>query len=220
MANKEFSKINSIDGSNDVYIVKDASAVSSVSLSGKTLTVVKRDGSSATYTTQDTQGVTSVTITNGTGIAINSTAAITSTGSRTISLASGVITTTGTYGNTTQQTPTHGGTFNIPYVTVDTYGRVTSAGITTVKLPTDNNTDVNVTQGLTTASSWHKVILSNSTAASSTATFTTTTGQVYGANDISVLPSTGELRATLYNVADKVKLQYNTSTNALDFVFV
>jgi len=67
------------------------------------------------------------------------------TTSGTISLASGVITTTGTYGDTAQQTPSHGGTFNIPYITVDTYGRVTSAGITTVKLPTDNNTDVNVT---------------------------------------------------------------------------
>lgn len=84
--------------------------------------------------------VYSVTITEGTGITVNSTAAIVNTGSRTISLASGVISTTGTYGNNTQQTPAHGGTFNIPYITVDTYGRVTSAGTTTVKLPADNNT--------------------------------------------------------------------------------
>ena len=45
-----------------------------------------------------------------------------------------------TYGNTAQQTPSHGGTFNIPYYTVDTYGRITAAGTTTVKLPSDNNT--------------------------------------------------------------------------------
>ena len=45
-----------------------------------------------------------------------------------------------TYGNTAQQTPSHGGTFNIPYYTVDTYGRITAAGTTTVKLPADTNT--------------------------------------------------------------------------------
>jgi hypothetical protein len=45
--------------------------------------------------------VYSVTITGGTGITVNSTAAIVNTGSRTISLTSGVISTTGTYGNNT-----------------------------------------------------------------------------------------------------------------------
>lgn len=58
--------------------------------------------------------------------------------------------TAGTYGNTSQQTPSHGGTFNIPYVTVDAKGRVTAGGTTTVKLPTDNNTDTKVNVKLDT----------------------------------------------------------------------
>ena len=45
-----------------------------------------------------------------------------------------------TWGNTSQQTPSHGGTFNIPYFTVSAKGIVTAAGTTTVKLPADNNT--------------------------------------------------------------------------------
>lgn len=43
--------------------------------------------------------------------------------------------TANTYGNTSQQTPTSGNTFNIPYFTVSAKGIVTSAGVTTVKLP-------------------------------------------------------------------------------------
>lgn len=46
----------------------------------------------------------------------------------------------GTYGATTQQTPSHGGTFSVPYVTVDDKGHVTSASTASVKLPNDNNT--------------------------------------------------------------------------------
>ena len=94
--------------------------------------------------------VTSVTISAGDGISVNSTAAITTSGTRTISLSeSGVsVNTDGTaktYGNTSQQTPSHSGTFNIPYFTVDKYGRVTAASTTTVKLPASGNTDTKVT---------------------------------------------------------------------------
>lgn len=94
--------------------------------------------------------VTSVTISAGDGIAVSSTAAITTSGTRTISLSESGVTvntdgTAKTYGNTSQQTPSHSGTFNIPYFTVDKYGRVTAASTTTVKLPASGNTDTKVT---------------------------------------------------------------------------
>ena len=94
--------------------------------------------------------VTSVTIKNGDGIAVSSTAAITTSGERTISLVESGVTvntdgTAKTYGNTSQQTPSHSGTFNIPYFTVDKYGRITAASTTTVKLPASGNTDTKVT---------------------------------------------------------------------------
>lgn len=52
--------------------------------------------------------------------------------------ASGV--TAGTYGTTSQQTPSYSETFSIPYFTVDAKGRVTSAGTSTVAIPADTNT--------------------------------------------------------------------------------
>lgn len=94
--------------------------------------------------------VTSITISAGDGISVNSTAAITTSGTRTISLAESGVTvntdgTAKTYGNTAQQSPSHSGTFNIPYFTVDKYGRITAASTTTVKLPASGNTDEKVT---------------------------------------------------------------------------
>lgn len=43
------------------------------------------------------------------------------------------------------QTPSHGGTFNIPTISFDSKGHYVSTGTTTVTLPTDNNTDDYVT---------------------------------------------------------------------------
>ena len=54
--------------------------------------------------------------------------------------------TAGTYGNNSQQTPSYGGTFNIPYFTVDAQGHITNASTTTVKLPASDNTDYKVRQ--------------------------------------------------------------------------
>jgi len=91
-------------------------------------------------------GVTSITLSSGTGISVSdSGTAITSTGSRTISLASINGLTTGTYGPTgsnTILTPSHEGTFTVPTFSVDTYGRITSASNYTVKLPSDADTKV------------------------------------------------------------------------------
>ena len=70
-------------------------------------------------------------------------------GSVTISTSDTACTQTGHYppstvsttvGNTSQQTPSHGGTFNIPYIQYDSKGHIVSANTTTVKLPTDSNT--------------------------------------------------------------------------------
>ena len=51
--------------------------------------------------------------------------------------------------NLSAQTPAHGGTFNIPTVTADKYGRVTGFGTTTVKLPTDKDTNTAHTHSAT-----------------------------------------------------------------------
>ena len=156
-------------------------------------------------------------VTAGTGL--NTTAdqadsatkgSITSTGTLYLT-TSGV--TANTYGNTSQQTPSHGGTFNIPYFTVDKYGRVTYANTTTVKLPADNNTDtkVNVVARGTTKA----YILADTTAPTAAAVAHTAVAETAVYMDTTA----GAVAATSYKVAEKVILQYNTTTNALDFIF-
>ena len=54
--------------------------------------------------------------------------------------------TAGSYGDSSNQTPTYGGTFKVPYITVDAKGRVTGISEHTVKIPATDDTDVKVTQ--------------------------------------------------------------------------
>ena len=103
--------------------------------------------------------------------------------------------TAGTIGETSQQTPSHGGTFNIPYVTVDTKGRVTAGGTTTVKLPTDSDTNTKVTQTVTTTSGEYPILAKNTTA---TATITDTSRFASG---VTLNPSTGTITATKFKGA-------------------
>ena len=60
--------------------------------------------------------------------------------------------TAGSYGDENAQTPNYGGTFNVPYITVNSTGHVTGISHHTVKIPASDNTDtkMNVTLGTTT----------------------------------------------------------------------
>ena len=106
--------------------------------------------------------------------------------------------TAGSYGLSADATPAHSASFNVPYITVDTYGRVTSITNHSVTLPADNNTDTLVLQGNTTTSSWRKILLSYPTYAAATTAVTSSTNQVYQNANISVQPSTGTLYATKF----------------------
>lgn len=104
--------------------------------------------------TSNTGTVTSITLTQGTGISIGSSGtAITTSGSRTISLA------TITKSNTTSTaSPAHGGTFTaIDSITYDDYGRVTAVNTKTITLPASENTDTKVTISNTnpTSGTWY-----------------------------------------------------------------
>lgn len=78
-----------------------------------------------------------------------------------------------------------------------------------IKLPASDNTDTKNTAGSTDIST--KIFLVG--AASQTAS-----AQTY--SDDQVYVTNGQLDANVVQVATHVKLQYNTTTNALDFVFV
>lgn len=79
--------------------------------------------------------------------------------------------TAGSYGPSANASPAHGGTFSVPYVTVDTYGRVTAASTKTITLPADSNTDTKVTATATeptSATSWYPICSTTNTTSTAT----------------------------------------------------
>lgn len=88
-------------------------------------------------------------ISSGTGISVTGSGA-----SRTVALASGVAT-AGSKGDTTNQTPTWGGTFKVTSETIDTYGRTTALAEHTVTIP--NATATTSAAGLMSATDKAKI---------------------------------------------------------------
>lgn len=167
------------------------------------------------YVDQYKGTVTSITLTQGTGITIsNSGTAITTSGSRTISLAS--ITKSDT---TSTASPSHGGTFTaIDSITYDTYGRVTGVNTKTITLPADSNTDTKVTQAYSTANNSYPVLFSATAGVSSTSSRGATTAILN--NAIYANPSTGDLQVTKLNgvtVGASPKFTDTTYTNISEF---
>ena len=92
--------------------------------------------------------VTSITLKATSPIAIDSTAAITTSGTRTLSHANSGAT-AGSYGDSSAQTPAYGATFKVPYITVNATGHVTAISEHTVKIPASDNTTYSAGTGLT-----------------------------------------------------------------------
>ena len=103
--------------------------------------------------------VTSVTLKATSPIAIDSTAAITTSGTRTFSHANSGAT-AGSYGDSSAQTPSYGATFKVPYITVNATGHVTAISDHTVKIPASDNTNNAVTQTATTTNANYEVLFS------------------------------------------------------------
>ncbi len=131
---------------------------------------------------------------------------ITSTG--TISLAASGVT-AGSYGDSAAQTPTYGGTFKVPYVTVDTYGRVTSISAHDVTIPASDNTDTKNTAGSTDTSSKIYLIGATSQAAnpqtySQDTAYVGTDGCLYSGG-VKVLTAHQDISGKLDSTATAVK---------------
>ena len=112
-------------------------------------------GTGIATVTADTSGNIVVNVDNP-----NTDTACTQTGHYTPSTVSTTV------GNTTEQTPAHGGTFNIPYIKYDSKGHIVSASTTTVKLPSD-------------ADSHHQAFLRSASASTSTSNTTDTSNGIY-----------------------------------------
>ena len=101
--------------------------------------------------------------------------------------------TAGSYGDSGNQTPAYGGTFKVPYVTVNATGHVTSISAHTVKIPASDNTDTKVNQSSSTANGAYPLLASASTSPTSGAANTA----IYNTG-ITVNPSTKTITATQF----------------------
>lgn len=186
------------DTTNTLYPIGVTSAATttlkrdtSITFAGGTITATSFSGSGAGLTALNASNVTTGTLSVDRLPASNVTA--------------------NTYGNTSQQSPSHSGTFNIPYFTVDAKGRVTSAGTTTVKLPSDSNTDTLVKQTSQTAASELKLL--------STVSASPSSGSAAEAGydtNVTINPSTHTITASSYKVTANALITYNSATGCLE----
>lgn len=114
--------------------------------------------------------------------------------SATLTLANSGVT-AGSYGPSANISPGVGGTFNVPYFTVDAKGRITSASTKVVTMPTD-------TKVTNTASTTTKAYITGTTSS------TTNTGTQVFDTDVYLSANAGELVATKFTGA----LNGNAST--------
>lgn len=109
--------------------------------------------------------------------------------------------TAGSYGNSADQTPAYGATFNVPYITVDRYGRITSISNKTVKIPASDNTDTGATSVEVTGSG-NAVTTASYSASTRKLTLTKGTTFLTSHQDISgKAPNNHASSATTYGVA-------------------
>ena len=117
-----------------------------------------------------------------------------------------------------QQNPGYGSTFKIPKITVDGAGHVTAIGSTLVKIPASDQSDYRVQQDGNNENKEFSILLKNTNdynnETASTTKFVNTTNK-----PVQVNPSTGTLSAAQFQVDQHVKLQYDSGTNSLQFVF-
>lgn len=105
--------------------------------------------------------------------------------------------TAGSYGPSADATPSHSGTFSVPYITVDSKGRVTAAATKSIKLPSSGNVDTKVTQAYSTSTSSFPLLMTATSGVSSTSTRGATTSILN--NNIYGVPSTGTIHATTFD---------------------
>lgn len=152
--------------------------------------------------------------TTPTDIVINISSSTLSVTDDSIDLATSGVT-AGTYG--TNQTPSHSGTFTIPKITVDKYGRITAVSTASITLPADKDTDSD--QKTSSAATSDKIYLVGAKEKSSGGVTTNTNDGVYaigngllGAKQVRLDSSTtGSTKACI--------MQYDESISALKFVF-
>lgn len=89
----------------------------------------------------------------------------------------------------------------------------------TAKWVANPNTDKAVLQTSTNSNHWRKVLVGYQYDANPNVAVTNQTNQVYASPNLEFKSQSGTLKATEYSVNGNVTLQYNSTTESLDFVF-
>ena len=204
MSGNLWKRIHKTDRTNNIFDwnnwVRLATTADLPSVSDKkvTLTAGKglTDGGSFTLN-QASDAVITFNVGQGTGISVTDGA---------VGLATSGVT-AGTYGQESTKTLTYSDTFTVPVVTVDSYGRITSANEYTLTLPASDNTDTKNTTGSTTSTD--KLYLVGAKLQTDDA-ITYSSSSLYAQN--------GALTATEYNINTNAKIKYDTSAKCIRFV--
>lgn len=172
-------------------------------------------GSGATTVTSDANGVITISSTDnnttysaGTGLTLSGT-----------QFKHSNSVTAGTAQGDASKTLTWSGTFTVPTVSYDATGHVTGKGTTTMTMPANPNTDKAVYQSATTTENYRPIVFGATNTTDTSALAASTTSQVYVNTTLYAQPSTGMLASTSHKIGEHVTLQYNSSTESLDFVF-
>ena len=127
-------------------------------------------------------------------------------------------TSAGSYGPSADASPAHGGTFKVPYVTVNAEGIVTGVADKTITLPASGNTDQKVKQNLTGTTDTTKYPLLLKYTGTATDSPTQESRYIAAAT---IQPSTGTVEATKFkgalegsasSVANNLVLKVKTGT--------
>lgn len=174
------------NGNTYLRLFDDSTARQSIKITGSGATSVSSDANGViTISSTDTNTNTAHAHAAGTGISLTGSGG--TSGTTTIGLANSGVT-AGSYGQSAASSPGHSGTFNVPYITVDATGRITSASTSTITLPSSGNTDTKVTQAaVITTSGSYPVMLGYSTAT------TSVTNTLNKSSKLLFNPSTGAL---------------------------
>lgn len=112
-----------------------------------------------------------------------------------------------------------GGTFTLYEEKYDAQGHVTGVASYNMTMPANPNTDKSVLQTLTNSNHWRKVLVGYQYDANPNVAVTNQTNQVYASPNLEFKSQSGTLKATEYSVNGNVTLEYNSTTESLDFVF-
>lgn len=118
--------------------------------------------------------------------------------------------TVSSYGPSANVTPNHGGTFSVPYFTVNAQGHITAASTKTITLPADNNTDTKVKQTAKTDNVNYPILLGKNGGTSGTAY------ESYYDSGVTLNPSTNTIAADISGNAATATSLVSTDSRSVE----